>query len=102
MAAAGGDVEAALKEADKAAKKQKVCSSSSEAAVDQLLQVGAGAGKMEVLGRSISNIRETAVPWPLSSFFPCWGGQLAELCLQCLQLPFLWSLGVLPACLPAC
>ncbi|PRW51023.1 RMD5-like protein A isoform A [Chlorella sorokiniana] len=34
----GGDVEAALKEADKAVKKQKVCSSSSEAAVDRLLQ----------------------------------------------------------------
>lgn len=59
-AAGGGDVEAALKEADKAAKKQKVCSSSSEAAVDQLLQVGAGSGKMEVLGRSISNISSMA------------------------------------------
>ncbi len=50
MAAAGGDVEAALKEADKAAKKQKVCSSSSEAAVDQLLQVGRDRENSWVLG----------------------------------------------------
>ena len=40
--AGASDVEAALKEADKAAKKQKVCSSSSETAVDRLLQVGGG------------------------------------------------------------
>lgn len=36
----GGDVEAALREADRAAKKQKVCSASSSEAVEKLLQVG--------------------------------------------------------------
>ena len=42
-APAGGDVDAAMKEVDKAAKKQKVCAASSGQAADQLLQVG-GAG----------------------------------------------------------
>ncbi len=39
---AAADVEAALREADKAAKKQKLCATASANTVDQLLQVGMG------------------------------------------------------------
>lgn len=41
-AAAVADVEAALREADKAAKKQKVCAASSAQAINKMLQVREG------------------------------------------------------------
>lgn len=50
-AAGAAEVEAALKEVDKAAKKQKTCAASSADAVDRLLQVGAGCADLTAWGR---------------------------------------------------
>lgn len=58
-APAGGDVDAALKEVEKAAKKQKVCAASSGQAVDQLLQVGSVGGRG---GACIRRARAAGLP----------------------------------------